>query len=188
MRAVVPVQAPARHPARAAGRSGATGTSGAGVGTRGAAGFSLAELMVVLTIAGILLSMAVPNFVRFNSRDRVETAAYDVHRTLILARQKALARRTPYRVSVLDAGGTLRVERREAGVWVRDPAEDLVLTGNVHMNASFGENPGNEHLILEPQGTVLAEDAPAVFRFSNDQGDSAVVRAVRTGRIRTRVD
>ena len=153
----------------------------------GMAGFSLTELMIVLTIAGILLTSAVPNFVRMNSRDRVETAAYDVHRALILARQKALAKRTSYRVSILEGGSAVRIERRDEGEWVRDPAADIVLHESVRLETSFGESAGNQHLVIEPQGTVLAEDAPAVFVFTNDRADSAEVRAVRTGRIRTRV-
>ena len=151
-------------------------------------GFSLIELMVVLTIAGILLTMAVPNFTRLTSRDRVETAAYDVHRNLILARQKALARRTPYRVTVLSGGTAVRIERKESSNWVSDPAEDLVIHESVSLETTFGGNPSNLDLVIEPQGTLLAEDAPALFHFSNDRADSATVRAVRTGRIRTSIE
>ncbi|MFH1145244.1 MAG: prepilin-type N-terminal cleavage/methylation domain-containing protein [Candidatus Eisenbacteria bacterium] len=151
-----------------------------------AAGFSLTELMIVLTIAGILFTMAVPNFVRLTSRDRVESAAYDVHRTLILARQKALAGRTSYRITILPGGTSLRVERRVDGAWVPDPAEDILIHESVQLTTEFGGDPDNADMVIEPQGTVLAEDAPALFRFSNERADSALVRAVRTGRIRTR--
>lgn len=153
------------------------------------AGFSLTELMVVLTIAGILLSMAVPNFVRLTSRDRVETAAYSVHRALILARQKALARRTSYRLLVLNGGGTVRIERKDpGGSWVPDPAEDISVSDLLVLETSFGGDPENTDMVIEPQGTVAAEDAPALFRFTNDRADTAWVRAVRTGRIRTRTN
>ncbi len=151
------------------------------------AGFQLIELMIVLTIAGILLTAAIPNFTRLTSRSRVESAASDVHRTLVLARQKALARRVPYRVMVIAGGQALRVERRDDGAWVADPVRDLLIPESLEMTTSFGGQSTNIDLIIEPQGTIRAEDAPAVFRFGNARGDSASVRAVRTGRIRADV-
>ena len=160
----------------------------AGSPHRHCAGFSLVELMVVLTIAAILLTVAVPNFLRMTSRDRVEVAARDLHQALVLARQKALAKRASYRLRVLDGGATLRIERREGLAWIPDPQEDLELSEQVQLATSFGGNPGNVDLLIEPQGTILSEDAPARFSFSNQRNDSATVRMVRTGRIRTSTD
>jgi len=148
------------------------------------AGFSLAETMVVLTIIGIMLSMAVPNFVRIGRRDTVETAAYDLQRTLSLARQKAISRRADYRLT-LDAGArTYQVERRVNGAWVPDPAETYSWSERVDALINVGGSSSNYDIELEPQGTVAAGDAPALIRFANAYGDTVTVSLVRTGRLR----
>ncbi|MBD3235710.1 MAG: prepilin-type N-terminal cleavage/methylation domain-containing protein [Candidatus Eisenbacteria bacterium] len=153
-----------------------------------AGGYSLAESMVVLVIIAIVLAIAIPNFVRISARDRVETAALDFERTVILARQKAIAKRRPYRVSINTYQGSYYVERQEGLTWVRDPNETFQLHDAVELDLLMGGNPANSVLLLEAQGTIASDDAPASVWFFNDRGDSATVQIVRTGRIRTRVD
>ncbi len=150
------------------------------------AGFSLTEMMVVLVVTGILLTVAVPNFVRIGQRDQVETAAYDMQRTLALARQKALAKRTQYRVTINESGRYYYVERKQGGAWVADPDEQISWRDDVNLGLSLGGDGNNDDVVIEPQGTVLSQDAPAFFTFTNASGDTARVSLVRTGRIRVR--
>lgn len=153
-------------------------------GPRRSAGFSLMELMVVLTVMGILLGVAMPNFVRAGKRDTVETAAYDFQRQLSLARQKAISRRMQYRMTIDPATRTFQVQRRESGTWVADPIETFGWCDRVDALVEVGGSSGNLDIEIEPQGTVLADDAPAVIRFANSCGDTATVSFVRTGRLR----
>jgi prepilin-type N-terminal cleavage/methylation domain-containing protein len=155
-------------------RAGATG------------GFSLPELMMVVVVAGMLMAVAVPNFVRFNARDRVASAASDLQAALTLARQEAVARRVSFRVTVATGPTRIVIERKAGETWVADPARPLEPHPSVLLRASFGADPGNHDLLIDPQGMLRAEDAPAVFTFSNDRADTATVRMVRTGRIRER--
>ena len=55
-------------------------------------GFTLLELMVTLTIAGILTTMAVPNFRDFSMNNRLTTTTNDFVTTLALARSEAIKR------------------------------------------------------------------------------------------------
>ncbi len=151
---------------------------------RGAGGFSLMELMVVLTVIGIVLGVAVPNFVRISRRDTVEATAYDLQRQISLARQKAVSRRAHYRVSINAEARTFQVDRRDNGSWVPDPAETFSWCDRVEALVTIGSSSGNTDIEFEPQGTVVALDAPAVIRFVNAQGDTATVSLVRTGRLR----
>jgi prepilin-type N-terminal cleavage/methylation domain-containing protein len=151
------------------------------------AGYSLPEMMMVVAIAGMMLAVAAPNFVRFNARDRVATAGSDLQGVLGLARQAALSRRVTYRVTVLSDPTRIVVERRNGESWVADPAEPLPVHESVGLQTEFGGSPGNTDLLIDPQGMVRAEDAPAVFIFSNAHADTATVRMVRTGRIRLHV-
>lgn len=162
--------------------------TGGSLPTCNTAGYTLVESMVVLVVIAIVLAIAIPNFVRISARDRVEAAAFDLERTVMLARQKAIAKRRPYRVSINTHDGSYYVERQEGLSWTRDPNETFLLHDSVALDVQMGSDPANSILLLEPQGTIPSDDAPAYFRFSNERGDSATVSIVRTGRIRTRVD
>lgn len=53
-------------------------------------GFTLIELMIAVTIAGILLVIGVPSFKYTILNNRVKTAASDFHVNLLLARSEAI--------------------------------------------------------------------------------------------------
>lgn len=57
------------------------------------AGFNIIELMVVLFVAGILMSVGLPAFSGFMSSNRMSTAANDLATTLHVARTEAIKRR-----------------------------------------------------------------------------------------------
>jgi type IV fimbrial biogenesis protein FimT len=78
--------------------------------------FTLLELVVALTIAGILLALGLPRFA--SARDaRSVRGAMDVLSTgFSLARQTALARRTPVAVVFDTAAGVVRVRSAAGGI------------------------------------------------------------------------
>lgn len=55
-------------------------------------GFSLIELIVVVTIAAVLLGVAVPSFRDFMATQRVKNTAFDFAADLLLARSEAVKR------------------------------------------------------------------------------------------------
>ncbi|MDO9401859.1 MAG: GspH/FimT family pseudopilin [Polaromonas sp.] len=55
-------------------------------------GFTLIELMVVITIAGVMLGIGVPSFKSFIAGQRVKTAAGDFSTAAIYARSEAIKR------------------------------------------------------------------------------------------------
>ena len=62
---------------------------------RGAGGFSLIEMMVVLVILAIALLLGGPAFTDLIRDNRLVSSVYGVRATLNLARSEALARRLP---------------------------------------------------------------------------------------------
>lgn len=57
---------------------------------RRSAGFTLIELIVAMTILGILASIAAPSFKDMMVNQRIKSASFDVTAALILARSEAL--------------------------------------------------------------------------------------------------
>lgn len=57
-----------------------------------ASGFTLVEILIVLTIAGILAAMAVPSFRSMMESQRVNNASFELFAALSLARSEAIKR------------------------------------------------------------------------------------------------
>jgi len=107
-------------------------------------GFTLIELMVVITLAAILLGIAVPSFREFMASQRVKNTAFDFAATLLLARSEAVKRNTD--VTLAQTGGswengwtvsvdgtTLSVKEAPIGVTIAttpDPTSSLAYQGN----------------------------------------------------------
>ena len=74
------------------------------------AGFTLPEMLIILTIVGIVMAIAIPNAKAGLDRVSVRSAAGDVRATLNYARMLAVVGGLPVAVEV-DSVGTLRVRR-----------------------------------------------------------------------------
>ena len=67
-------------------------------------GFTLIELMLVVTIAAVMLGIGVPAFREFMATQRVKNTAFDFAAALLLARSEAVKRNTA--VTLAQAGGS----------------------------------------------------------------------------------
>ena len=57
-------------------------------------GFTLVELLVIMTILAVMLGLAVPSFRNFIASQRVKSAAYELSTSMLLARSEAIKRNT----------------------------------------------------------------------------------------------
>jgi type IV fimbrial biogenesis protein FimT len=64
-------------------------------------GFTLPELLIVITVAGVMLAAGVPSFVEFIKNQRVKTASFDLFSSLVVARSEAITRNTSVTVTPL---------------------------------------------------------------------------------------
>lgn len=67
-------------------------------------GFTLIELMVVVSIAAILLAMAGPSFSRFIDQQRLRNGSFDMVSDLLLARSEALTKQSVVVITPTSAG------------------------------------------------------------------------------------
>jgi type IV fimbrial biogenesis protein FimT len=101
-------------------------------------GFTLIELMVVLTLAGVLVGLAVPSFREFTASQRVKTAASDLAAAMLMARSEAVKRNTSVTVTqaaggwtngwTVAAGGTTLVNKESTGNVTVTPNPDPTTT------------------------------------------------------------
>jgi len=69
-------------------------------------GFTLIELIITMTIAGILMAVAAPSMVGFVSSNRLASQINDLNASLSIARSEAIKRSTNAGICVTAAGGT----------------------------------------------------------------------------------
>ena len=71
--------------------------------------FTLLELTLVLTIAGMVLALTAPRFALLRDRAAVQSAVSDLGGAFSAARQFAIARRSQVAIVLDTAGGTVEV-------------------------------------------------------------------------------
>ncbi len=116
-------------------------------------GFTLTELMIVVTVMAILMAVALPNFTVFVRNQRVKTASFDVFSSLVFARSEAVTRNAAVTMApltggswtsgwtVTDSGGTV-LRRQEAipNITITGPASpaSVVYSGSGRLSGAPG--------------------------------------------------
>jgi Tfp pilus assembly protein FimT len=147
----------------------------------------MVEAMVVLTVLGIVLAAAVPNFTGSNKRRRVETAIEEMASRIHVARQRAVATRIPHRLVLEPGEHRYWTERMAAdSSWDRFPDEVHDLPSIVEWTSEAGNDGANTTVEFESRGTVAEIDAPLLVTMMNATGDTFTLSLVRTGRVTVR--
>src|SRR5205814_257434 len=61
---------------------------------RASRGFTLPELLIVVTVMAVMVAIGVPSFAEFIRNQRVKTASFEVFASLVFARSEAITRNT----------------------------------------------------------------------------------------------
>jgi hypothetical protein len=106
------------------------------------------------------------------------------------ARQRAVAQRTPFRMTLDPSAGSYRFYRRDSdSSWAAEPAEYFEACGAAEITATLAGDPpiDSVEIFFEPRGTIRDSDVPAIFRFVGTEEDTAILTLVRTGRATVRM-
>ena len=101
-------------------------------------GFTLIELMVVVTIAAVLLGLGIPSFREFMAGQQVKNTAFDFAASLLLARSEAVKRNGA--VSVIHGGAAWSegwtVDAGGATLSTKEAVPGVAITANPDPTAS----------------------------------------------------
>lgn len=144
-------------------------------------GYSLIELLIVLTITGILSGLASVSFFAQLPHHRLNHAARDLVSDLRWARQLALTERQPVLVVLDPESERYQIERSsQPGIsigWVRDLQDRGQGNGGIDLVSSSG----GRVITFFPQGTT---NAWTTIVLRNQSGEERRITLVATGRVK----
>jgi type IV fimbrial biogenesis protein FimT len=119
-------------------------------------GFTLLELMITLTIAAILLGIAIPSFRGMIISNRLRTATNDFSAAVNIARSEAISRNTPVtfcRVA-LETSTTCAGSSGAWTNWMIRNAADVIRRGSISTAGSLSVTStlANDQLVFSPDG------------------------------------
>ncbi|WP_158290116.1 GspH/FimT family pseudopilin [Ramlibacter sp. WS9] len=117
-------------------------------------GFTIIELLVVMTVIGILAGIAVPSFRNFIAQQRVKSASYEVSTSLLFARSEAIKRNAQVKVApaagtdwgtgwnvTINAGGTvLQNQAQTSGITITKTPAEIIFQGTGRPTAASVSN------------------------------------------------
>jgi prepilin-type N-terminal cleavage/methylation domain-containing protein len=123
-------------------------------------GFTLPEVLIVLTMLGVVMMIAIPNAKAGLDRVSVRAASSDIRATLNYARMLAMAGGLAVAVDVDSTAGTLRVRRGDERIFTRavGPAHGVRLAKTrdslTYDPRGFGRGAANLSILVRRGATV----------------------------------
>lgn len=167
-----------------------------------AAGFTIIELMVTLTVAGILMAIAVPNMSKFMKNGRLTSAANDLLHSYQVARTEAIKRHSDAAICAsadgANCGGSYKdgwivfSDRNSSGT--RDSGEELIevhtgLDNSLHTNADAAyvavyNRDGVLNTAIPFATKMVICDSRGVQDDGNGNATARAIFVLATGRVR----
>src|SRR5690348_3752043 len=139
-----------------------------------AAGFTLIELLVTMVVAGVLVSLAVPNFKLTFQNNRLISQSNDLLGAMLYARSEAIELNTNVKICASSDGATCSSTGNWAKGWITSYVDassttqilrvEPVLSGNNTLTSTFGAN-----IVFQNNGSITAT-AAGTFNLCDSRG------------------
>lgn len=135
---------------------------------RRAGGFSLIELLIVMAIAGVVLAVATPNYLKYRDNANLKEAANQIAGEIAFWRQSAIAENVRYRIVFNQSANSYTIQRENpanSGIYVNLSAINASVTDTRNLAdvsnsiSIMGSNPPNfsggvAFITIQPRGTM----------------------------------
>jgi len=137
-------------------------------------GFSLVELIIVLSLISIIAAVAVPTWQKYTANANLKTAAREVMADLFNAKQRAVEENLKYSITFNGAGNSYTLSRTDTGVilWTKELASfgNGILIDSITFTGSI--------VNFQKRGTASLGS----LRLRNGLGSTATITSTVTGR------
>ncbi len=140
-------------------------------------GFTLIELMIVLALLAIVSFIAVPNFMDFIERNRIQTQAQELQAFLLYARGEAVSRNTSITVALDE--DDLWVAKRSSGEVIRQLTQNPEL---VQIDSSVDEVRFRSNGTATAASFVVCKDGDTERGFSLQIQASGAITLSQAGK------
>lgn len=131
------------------------------------AGFTLIELMVVVTVLIILAAVAVPSFNNIIANQRIKSASYELYASLMITRSEAIKRNRDVTIA--------RVGSNWNEGWTITAGSDVIKQHSALNKISVSNAPAS--LVFRRTGRLAAASAPS-FQFDVDPVNASFKRCI----------
>ncbi|HSH53584.1 MAG TPA: GspH/FimT family pseudopilin [Methylotenera sp.] len=131
-------------------------------------GFTLVELLVVITIVAIFAGIAMPSFQKIIRNQRIKNASFELFASLIVARSEAIKRNGDVTITPVSGGW-------DAG-WKITGSDGTVLKNHSAL-ANIVVSGAPSTLIYKRTGRLSAAASPAI-QLDVDPADSEYIRCI----------
>ena len=157
---------------------------------RNSSGFTLIELMIVLTIVAVVLVLAPPGMRQLSLSTNLKTYSFDILSSVHLSRSEAIKRNTPVTLCVSSDGATCAGSGDWEQGWIVLAADGTVIKHAQSAMEGYritgsATAPGSHTMVFQPTGGASTSSDITICRKLPDLGNQErVVRVSATGRAR----